>query len=82
MPRRETAERGLRKSFSIAEPRKPIALGTPVWTETLDEKLFKACAAEFLGTLLFLFFSVSAAGERSPASSAVPRAKFYAYPTT
>lgn len=82
MPRRETAERALRKAFTIAEPRKPIALGTPVWTETLDENLFKACAAEFLGTLLFLFFSISAAGERSPASSAVPHAKFCAYPTT
>ena len=54
---------------TLAQPRTPVALGVPVFTEALDESFVKACAAEFLATLLFLFIAISTAGTRFSASS-------------
>ena len=54
---------------TIAQPRKPVALGFPIFTEALDESFVKACAAEFLATLLFLFITISTAGTCFSASS-------------
>lgn len=49
---------------SIARPSSPIALGFPQLLEPADAWFLKAVAAEFLATLLFLFITISTAGER------------------
>ena len=52
---------------------KPVALGLPTLTETLDEDFAKAVGAEFLATLLFLFITISTAGAGSALQFAVLR---------
>jgi len=58
---------------SIARPASPIALGLPQLTEPADAWFFKALAAEFLATLLFLFITISTAGVRGCTSPRLRR---------